>query len=268
MKGPELLKEFEDNWATDMGAWFPEGRVVLRGKDIFAELNNHRWMEFFIYGITGKEMPRFARFVEGVWSLTTSYPDPRLWNNRVAALAGTARSTGVLAVAAGVAVSEATVYGLRPIKGALDFLYRAKEKVSQGCSIEAIVKDELKKYRNVFGYGRPLVTGDERVKPLMNFAKSLGMGDGNYIKLAFEIEDYLKNSRLKYRLNIAGVVAGLVADEERTPTEHYYMATISFVAGMFPCYIDALDKPEGAFFPLRTDRIEFKGAHTERKWRS
>jgi len=267
MKGPDLLKEFEDNWVTDMGAWFPEGRVVLRGKDVLSELNNCRWMEYHVFAITGKESSRLARLIEGIWSISTSFPDPRLWNNRVSALAGTARSTGVLAIAAGVAVSEATIYGLRPIKGAIDFLYRVDRKREQGSSIEELVKAELRRYRAVYGYGRPLVRSDERVAPLMNFAKSLGAGNGKYIKLAFEIEDYLKNSRLKYQMNIAAVAAGLLADEGVLPQEEYYYAALSFVSGMFPCYIDALSKPEGAFFPLRTDRLEFKGLHMERKWR-
>lgn len=266
MKGPELLKEFEDNWVTAMGAWFPGERVVLRGKDVLSELNHHRWMEYLIFAITGVESPRLARLVEGIWTISTSFPDPRLWNNRVAALAGTARSTGVLAVAAGVAVSEATIYGLRPIKGAIDFLYRVDRERAQGHQIKELVQKELKKYRAVYGYGRPLVRADERIAPLMEFAKSLGAGEGKFIKLAFEIEDYLKNSRLKYQMNIAAVAAGLLADEGVLPTEEYYFATLSFAAGMFPSYIDALDKPEGAFFPLRVDRIACKGVPAARKW--
>lgn len=264
-KGPQLLARSEDHWVTAMGAWFPEGRVVLRGKDVLNDLGHRHWMEYFIYGINGLEDSRFARFVEGVWALTTSYPDPRIWNNRVAALAGSARSTGVLALAAGVAVSEASVYGLRPIKGALDFLYRADRKLAEGASLEDVVWEELRTYRNVFGYGRPIVSADERVGPLMEFARSLGMGEGKFVKLAFEIERYLKNSRLKYQINIAGVVAGLVADEGRTPDDHYYMAALSFVAGMLPCYIDARSKPEGSFFPMRTERIDYRGAPT-RRW--
>ena len=264
-QGPEMLARCEDNWVTAMGAWFPGERVVLRGKDVLNDLGHRPWMEYFLYGINGMEDARFARFVEGVWALTTSYPDPRIWNNRVAALAGTVRSTGVLALAAGVAVSEASVYGLRPIKGALDFLYRADRKVSEGAALEDVVWEELRTYRNVFGYGRPITSADERIGPLVKFARSLGMGKGKFIRLAFDIEEILKQSRLKYQMNIAGAVAGLVADEGRAPDDHYYMAALSFVAGMMPCYIDSRDKPEGSFFPLRVARIDYKGS-LERRW--
>ena len=33
------LEKFEDNWQTSIG-WSPEGMAVLRGKDIFTELNS------------------------------------------------------------------------------------------------------------------------------------------------------------------------------------------------------------------------------------
>jgi len=268
LTGPERLAAYEDNWQTAMGAWFPGERVVLRGKDVFSELNNNTWMEFFIYGLTGKTSANIAKLLEGVWLISTSYPDPRLWNNRVAALAGTCRSTGVLAAAAGISVSEATIYGLKPIKGAMDFLYRAAEKLELGESLESIIKKELKTYRAVHGYGRPLVSADERVKPLMEYADSLGMADGPYIKLAFEIEQWFKNSRYKYQINIAAVSAALFADCGITPNEKYYMATLSFIAGIYPCYISSLEQPEGSFFPLNTNRINYRGANKPRVWGS
>jgi hypothetical protein len=181
--GPELLKQCEDNWQTEMGAIvFGEG-AILRGKSVLSDFKDSSWMEYFLYGITGRELEKYSKFMEGIWRLTTSYPDPRLWNNRVAALAGTTRSTGALAVSAGIAVSEATIYGLRPIKGSLDFLYRAQEKIEEGLSIPEITMAELKKFRNVYGYGRPLVNGDERIVPFLEFSRSLGIQGHLKLKL-------------------------------------------------------------------------------------
>ncbi len=263
--GPERLKFFEDNWQTEMGAWFPGERVVLRGKDVFTELNECSWMEYLVYAVTGKESPKLAKIIEGLWLLSTSFPDPRLWNNRVAALAGSARSTGVLAVSAGIAISEATVYGLKPIKGALDFLYRASEKKDSGATIESIVKEELKNYRNVSGYGRPLTNADERIQPVVTFLKSMESHKGKFVKLAFEIEDFFKNTRYKYRMNIAALNAATAADFGLTANEYYYMTTMAFTAGMFPCYIDAKTQTEGMFFPLKVERINSKSFAT-RTW--
>ena len=261
------LETFEDNWRTSMGGWSPEGKVVLRGKDVFKDLGNNSWMEYLLFASTGKESPKIARLMEGMWVICTSFPDPRIWNNRVSALAGTARSTGALAAAASIAVTEATLYGLKPIKGATDFLYRADKRLAEGETLEQIIKAELKQFRSVYGYGRPLVSGDERVEPMMGFARSIGCGEGKYIKLAFAIAEYLSNSRFKYQINIAAVCAGLLADEGLKPMEFYHMATLAFTAGAMPCFIDALDHQEGSFFPLRTSRLNFTGGETVKHWR-
>ena len=263
--GPERLKAFEDNWQTAMGAWFPGERVVLRGKDVFKELNDYSWVEYLYYAITGKQSPKTARLIEGLWMLSTSYPDPRLWNNRVVALAATARTTGALAVAAGIAVSEATIYGLKPIKGAIDFLYRAAHQKENGIAIETIVKEELKANRCVSGYGRPLVNGDERIAPVLKFLTKEGAHDGKFIHLAFEIDRYLKNSRYKYMINIAALNAAVAADSGLSADEYYYMTNLAFTGGMFPCYIDARTQPEGLFFPLSVKRIKSIPGNS-RKW--
>jgi citrate synthase len=244
---------------------FGEG-AILRGRDIFEEFGSHQWMEFMVFAATGKDSPKIARLLDALWIICTSYPDPRLWNNRVSALAGTARSTGVLAIAAGISVSEATIYGLRPIQGATDLLYRFKKKLDEGHELKNLIKTELKNHRAVFGYGRPLASGDERISPLMDFARSINADKGTYIKLAFEISDFFKKSRYKYQMNIAAVAAGLVADHGVTAKEFYYLATLCFTGGMFPCYVDAINHQEGTLFPLSTKRIKYTGTHTNRNW--
>lgn len=266
MSGQEVYEKYEDNWETSMGGWFPGEKVILRGKDVLTELNEYRWLEYLLFGITGRHSPRIARLIEGMWVICTSFPDPRLWNNRIAALAATTRATGVLGSAGALAVSEATIYGLKPIQGVMDFLYRSSEKIEKGALLEDVVKSEIKKYRGIYGYGRPVVDQDERVTPLMDFAKSMDAGDGHYTNLAFEVDKYLSTSRYKYRINASGVVAGLLADEGIKPKELYHIATLTFTAGVFPCYIDALKKPEGAFFPLRVSRINSEGTAEPRVW--
>ena len=93
MIGPDTLKKAEDNWQTDMGAAFPGERVVLRGKDLFSELDGLSWFQYLMFGITGDVFSDDKiQLIEAIWSLTVSYPEPRIWNNRVAALTGTALS--------------------------------------------------------------------------------------------------------------------------------------------------------------------------------
>lgn len=260
------LEKYENNWKTSMGAWFPGGKAILRGKNILTELNTLRWVEYLVFGITGKVSSRTARILEAMWSISTSYPDPRLWNNRVVALAGTARSTGALALAGGMAVSEATNYGYKPIKGCIDFLFRLDSELGKGKALGDVVNAELKKTRRVFGYGRPIVDVDERIVPLMEFAKSLGVDNRKYIRLAFDVDQYLRNSRYRYSINGVGVAAGLLADEGVETTELYFMGLPCFIAGMVPCFMDVESKQEGALFPLRVEVINYTGTASVRKW--
>lgn len=267
-KGPDFLAKYEDNWCTFLGACFPgEGeRVVLRGKDLFSELNNLSWMEYLVYAVTGKQSPKLATLIEGLWAITTSYPDPRLWNNRIAALAGTTRSTGVLATAAGIAASEATIYGSKPIKGALDFLYRASAKMKNGHSIEQIVREELRKHRAVYGFGRPMVNQDERISPVLAFLETIGVPQGRFVRLAFELDDYFKSTRYNFRMNIAALNAAIMADQGLMPQEYYHLAILAFSAGIIPCYVDSIEKPEGALFPISVSRINYSGSTLAKRW--
>lgn len=268
MKGPQSLLDNEQYWVTDMGAWFPGERVVFRGKDLFRELGESSWMGLLLYGITGRRFDaQQLRLFEGIWTLCTSYPDPRLWNNRVAALAGTARSTAALAVSAANAVSEASLYGRRPDIRAIDFLLRTQSRLDAGADLETLVREELTRHRGILGYGRPLVRRDERIQPVMALAEKLGFADGVYVRLAFAVERVLLQGRWRLQMNIAATLAGLAADQGLSRSEYYQFMVLSFSAGMFPCYTDALDKAEGAFFPLRCERIDYGGAE-RRRWKS
>jgi len=260
------LLEHEQRWVTAMGAWFPGERVVYRGKDLFHELKGLSWMGLLLYGITdrmldGKQLQLF----EGVWTICTSYPDPRLWNNRIAALAGTARSTAALAVGAANMVSEASIYGGRPVIRSIDFLLRAQRLLARGTGLQEVVRTELKLRRGIAGYGRPLINADERVKPMLALAEELGFESGAYVTLAFDVERVLLQGRWRLKMNIAALLAGLAADQGLSREEYYQFMVLCFSAGMFPCYADALNKPEGAFFPLRCERINYVGGR-RRQW--
>lgn len=266
--GIEVLSGCEARWSTRMGAWFPGERVVYRGKDLLKDLANVRWMELLLLGITGRRLSDAqVRLFEGMWVIGTSYPDPRLWNNRVAALAGTARSTAALAVNAANAASEATIYGHRPIVGAHEFLLRARRLLAEGSSLSSVVAAELRARRHIPGYGRPLTSKDERIEPLLRLAATLGFDRGPYLRLAFEVDRELQRGRWRMRANVAAVAAGLAADQGLTSQEYYLLGILCFSAGVIPCYLDALRKPQGSFFPLRCDRLVYRGP-APRRWTS
>ena len=260
------LSAAEDVLYTDMGAWFQGERVVIRGKDLFTEFKHSSWVEILLFGITGKYYSENQiKLFNGMWTLCGSYPDPRIWNNRIASLAGSARSTCALALGAATAVSEAKIYGRGPDIRSIDFLLRAKKEIDSGVKLETIIKKELKEKRTIAGYGRPIIKVDERIKPLSELASELCLFDGDYVKLAFKINEFLSNGRYRMQMNIASLVAALMADQGFTAIEYYQFNVLSFSAGMFPCYIDAVNKPEGSFFPMRCERINYTGV-AKRKW--
>ena len=267
MNGPKLLEQHVGKLVTGAGAFFPGERAVFRGHDLHTSLKDMDWLELYLFGITGRRFtPQQMKVLQAIWSYT-SYPDARLWNNRVAALAGTARSTGTLGIAAALAVSEAQIYGGGVILRAIEFLIRAKIQVDAGGDLVELVRAELKQHRSIGGYGRPIVSGDERIVPMMTLVREQGLDGGPHLKLAFEVEKILLAGRWRLHMNYAALTAALVADFGLSSCEHYFFTITAFLAGMLPCHLDAAQKPEGLLFPLPCRMILYEGT-TRRRWRN
>jgi len=263
----EALLDAERLWVTKMGGWFgKEQRVVYRGKDLFHDLKDFSWMELLLFGVTGREFSKQqVALFNAIWVICISYPDPRLWNNRVAALAGTARSTASLAIAAATAVSEATVYGSKAGLRSMNFLQRSMKQKKLGVSVEDIVANEMKKYKTISGYSRPIPIPDERITPLLRKAEELNLAKGDYLSLSFQVEAVLLTKHPRGFMNIAAMIAGLAADQGFSCQELHQFMGLGFSAGIYPCFIEASEKPEGYFFPLRCERIEYRG-EKPRQW--
>lgn len=258
------LFDSENHWTSSLGKVFPTERVVFRGKDLHHDLKDLTWFELYLYGITGRFFTeRELKMLNYIW-VSTSYPDPRIWNNRVAALAGTARSTGPLAVGAAISVSEATIYGGRPILAGIDFFLRAQKAIESGTILDEFIDEELKTCKTIYGYGRAMVQGDERVPPMIKFMRELSFDEGNYVKLAFEIENLLKRKK-QLVMNIGALCNSLAADMGLSPFEYASFMILVFVAGMVPCYMEAAQKKEGCFFPIRCSNVVYEGVHARRR---
>lgn len=257
----------EDAWVTDKGLALAGERVVYRGRDLFTTLRDTRWMELYLLGITGRQFTDAQLdLFESLWALSTSYPDPRIWNNRVAALAGTTRSTGALALAAGTAVSEARIYGFGPIIGAFDFITWANRQRMAGESLVSPVLEALRRDRTIPGYARPRVSADERIAPLGRRAARLGLAGGDHLETAREIDRILVTRRYRLRMNVAAMAAALAADQGLSRREYYQFVLPCFTAGLVPCFMDAEEKPPGTFLPLRCTRVVYEGP-PPRRWR-
>jgi hypothetical protein len=262
---PNLRLENDGVLKSRMGAFFPGSHVVFRGHDLHTELKDMGWVELYVFGITGRRFPREQlSLIQSIWTYT-SYPDVRLWNNRVAALAGSARSTGNLGVAAALAVSEASIYGRGIDTRAIDFLIRTQKQLDEGDTLADCIRVELKAHRSVAGYGRPIVNGDERIQPMLALARSLGLDQGPYLLLAFAIEEVLLTGRWRMRMNYGGLVAALSADLGLSPREYYLCGFPAFLAGMQPCFIEASERTEGMLYRIPCTDILYEG-QPQRNW--
>lgn len=265
MNGPQLLQQHSDRLRSRMGACYPGERAVFRGHDLHAELKDMGWIELYVFGITGRRFTtEQLRLLDAIWA-KTSYPDARVWNNRVAALAGSTHSTGTLGIAAALAVSEARIYGRGIDIRAIDFLMRTRTALDNGAELADCVKDELTKQRGIAGYGRPLASGDERIGPIMSLAGKLGLDDGPHLRLAFGVHEFLLAGRFRLCINYGAVTAAICADLGFSLHEYYLFAFPAFLAGMPPCYIESAERPEGTLFPLSCGHILYEGV-PKRSW--
>ncbi len=267
MNGPELLEQHVGKLITNAGAFIPGERVVFRGQNLHGSLKDLGWLELYMFAITGRKFTtQQMKVLQAMWTYT-SYPDTRIWNNRVVALGGTARSTGSLGIAAAIAVSDAQLYGRGIDRRAIEFLIRAKACEDKGEDLTELVRIELKTKRSIAGYGRPIVAADERIAPMMALVREQGLDDGPHLKLAFEIEKILLIGRWRLHMNYGALVAALATDLGLSPIESYFFGIPAFLAGMPPCYLDAAEKAEGQLFPLPCRMLSYEGV-PHRRWQA
>lgn len=270
MNGPELLAESAGKLRTHVGGLFLGDRAVFRGYDLHQELRDSDWVELYMFGITGRRFsPRQTKLLHGIWVLT-SYPEARIWNNRAAALSGSARSSPALGLVAGLALSEAKIYGGGAGLRAFNFIKRAGEAVGAGQDLREFIEQELAN-NYIYGYYRPFnnmhANSDERLPWLADLARAQGMGDGLHFNLAFKVEKILLDmGKTSLRMNYAGMTAALGADLGLSPQEFQLFRVPLFFAGMPPCLVEAAEKPEGTLFPTPCDGISYGGIE-KRPWR-
>ncbi len=260
----QRLLEAENRLDTAMGKAFLAERVVLRGQDLHHDLADLDWFGLHLFAITGRRFSREALELLGYLWACTSYPDPSIWPNNTAALAGSVRSTAGLAMAAGLVSSEAGLFGVKPLVKVLDFFHRARARRAAGQTVEDIVEAEIAEAGLVYGYGRPLASLDERVPHVIRKAEALGFGEGECFRMALAIHDHVGRTR-GIGMNIAALDGALGADLGFTPAEFQLYMNLIVYAGQPPCFLDAAARPEGTFFPVRCAAVAYDGP-PPRRW--
>lgn len=258
------LEQLRRCYPTTAGFAELSKRAVYRNHDLHQTLKNLSWFELNLYGITGRRFsPVQVRVLNYLW-LQTSYADVRIWPNRIVALAGSARSTPLLALVGGMASCDAELFVATPLVRCLAMLRRLRDQIQEGASLETLLQAELDQRRTVYGFGRPIASLDERIPHLVTFLRELDSDHGECFRLAFRIEAFLLEAK-QIRMNIAALLAAVCADLGFDEVQMHLFSSLLVFAGMPPCYLDAQRVPPGGVLPLRCDDVRYTGV-APRRW--
>lgn len=263
MNNYQPWEKYHGNIVSSRGGWKIGSGVQNCGYDMMKDLvGKVSYMQVVVLNATGRLPSKaLADWIEAV-HICLSWPDPRIWCNRIGALAGSSRTSSVTASCLGVLAAESTSYGIKPLISGVEFIEHAYAQVMQDTSVENFVSAEIKKYGgkpHLMGYARPIAKGDERIPAMEKVTKMLGFSIGEHLSLAYKVEAILK-TRFDESMNINGYMSAFLVDQGFTATEVYRTFSALVVSGVTACYADTADRIEGSFAPLKTSDVVYKGA--------
>jgi len=244
------------------GGWRIGKGVYNCGYDMMNDLVGEKsYMQVMFLNATGRLPDRkLADWLEAV-HICLSWPDPRIWCNHIGALSGTVRTSVVSATVAGTLAADSKMYGQKTLIAGVSFIQKALVAYNDGVSVEDIIRGECAKQGGkpiIMGFARPIAKGDERAEAMARVSKSLGFPIGSHMALAYQIEDLLLRE-YDEGLNIGGFISAFLSDQDMAPEEVYQACALLVNSGVTACYLDAVERPAGAFSPLRCDDIEYRG---------
>lgn len=263
MSNYQAWEKYHGRIVSSRGGWKIGSGVQNCGYDMMNDLVGEvSYMQVVILNATGRLPSKaLADWVEAI-HICLSWPDPRIWCNRIGALAGSNRVSSVTASCIGVLAAESTSYGIKPLIKGVEFIEHAFNELSKGISVEDFIEIEIKKFGgkpNLMGYARPIAKGDERIPAMEKVTNNLGFSTGEHLSLAYKIESKL-NEKYDETMNINGYVSAFLADQGYSPIEVYRIFSSVVLSGVTACFIDTADRIEGNFAPLKTTDVIYKGA--------
>ena len=262
MNNHQAWDELHGRIVSSRGGWKMGEGIQCCGYNMMEDLVGQvSYMQVVVLNATGRLPSRaLADWIEAT-HICLSWPDPRIWCNRIGALAGTSRTSCIAGSTLGVLASESTSYGTKTLISGAEFIQHAYIKVSQGMSVDAFIDEEVKQHGGkpfFTGYVRPIAKGDERIPAMELVTKNLGFSIGEHLKLAYQIEATL-NKKYNETMNINGYMSAFLSDQGYTKLEVYRMYSSFVISGVTACYSDTVNRVEGGFSPLKTSDIVYKG---------
>jgi len=251
---------------TSKGGWIIGEAVYNHGYSMMDDLVGHKtFFQVLVLNVTGRLAEKnLADWLEASF-ICLSWPDPRIWCNKVGTLAGTMQCSPAAAVSVGILAADSRMYASGALVAGAEFIIEAVEKKKAGLSVEEIVNAELEKKAKrsaakpvIMGYARPIATGDERVIAMERVTKTLGFEIGEHLSLAYEIDSYLQNN-YKESINMLGYCVAFMVDQAFCNKEITRLFSTWVNSGVHACYAEARDRAPESFLPLRCDDIEYQG---------
>lgn len=260
--GYDQLDELRGKIKSKKGGWIIGEGVFVHGYNLLSDIVGKKsFFELVILNATGRlPTKQLAYWVESVYSCL-SWPDPRIWCNRVGALAGTNGCSPVSASFSGVLSSDSKSYGVYPLLEGVKFIQKSLIDYKKGHSIlECIEKNSLfiKGKPAIVGYARPIAKGDERIEAMERVTIECGFEYGDHLLLAYDVERFLID-KYDEAMNINGFVSAFMSDQNFSAIEIYRIFSSLVFSGVVACYVDAKDKDPGFFSPFRVEDIEYIG---------
>lgn len=244
------------------GGWIIGQGVHCHGYDLLRDLLGEvSYFQLIVLNATGR-LPerRFADWLECAY-MCLSWPDPRIWCNRVGSLVGTVGGSVSAGTAAGILAGDSIMYGPYSMIQGSKAIKQAKIELDSGLSVEAYVNAQIKNTKGkikIMGFARPIAKGDERVPEMERVSEKYGFTIGEHLQIAYKIQSYL-SANYGESLNIGGYFSAFLVDQGFSPEEIYSITSTMVASGVTSCVIEEFDKPNESFLPLRCDDINYTG---------
>ena len=244
------------------GGWKIGEKIECHGLDLMEDVvGKFSYMQLVILNATGRLASKnMAEWFEAI-HICMSWPDSRIWCNRVGALGGSSGAGTVATACAGILAADSASYGTRPIKGGVELIKRASDSVGAGVSVEEFVSREVQAKGgkpHLMGYARPVVKGDERIIVLESLAAKLGFKRGPHLELAYAVEAILDRD-FGESMNMNGYVSAFITDNGYTAEEMYRICSNVVTSGVVASSVDFADRKQGSFSPIHVGDIIYSG---------
>jgi len=244
------------------GGWTMGEGIMSHGYSLLDDIHGNATIhQVMVLNITGR-LPerRLSEWIDGFF-ICLSWPDPRIWCNKIGVYSALNRSSIIAAIAAGGLAGDSRMYGAGTVRAVGQFLDLAYEQIIKNMEpitsfFENFAYEQGK--LKAPGFARPLAKGDERIPAMCRLTRKLGYEIGAYMQMVIDMEAYL----IKHEgegMNLAGYYVAFMMDQGYTIEEIEGIAAFCVVGGVYASYFEYINQSPNAFLPLQVEDIDYVG---------